>query len=56
MDKKMAPRLFGWPVARIIATANGELVGYLYEWDNGDRQPAWLAGAVADVRYEPLEH
>lgn len=51
----MAPRLFGWPVARIIATATGELVGYLYEWDNGDRQPAWLAGAVADVRYEPLE-
>lgn len=56
MDKKMAPRLFGWPVARIIATVTGELVGYLYRWDNGDRQPAWLAGAVADVRYEPLEH
>ena len=30
------------------------LVGYLYQWNNGDVQPAWFDGAMADVRYEPF--
>lgn len=48
------PRLAGTPIMRIVSKASGELVGYLYEWDNGDLQPAWLNNAKADVRYEPL--
>ncbi len=48
------PRLTGEPIMRILCKKTDSLVGYLYQWDNGDLQPAWLGEAVADVRYEPI--
>lgn len=50
-----APRLTGTPIMRILSKTSGELVGYLYEWDNGDLQPAWFDGEVQGVLYEPIE-
>jgi len=49
------PRLTGEPIMRILCEKTDRLVGYLYQWDNGDVQPAWFDGAMADVRYEPIE-
>ena len=49
------PRLTGEPILRILCKKSDSLVGYLYHWDNGDLQPAWLGDAMAEVRYEPLE-
>ena len=39
---------------RILCNKTNTLVGYLYRWNNGDLQPAWLNIAVAEVRYEPM--
>jgi hypothetical protein len=50
-----APRLTGEPIMRILCKKTDSLVGYLYQWDNGDLQPAWLKDAMADVRYEPID-
>ncbi|MEZ6055037.1 MAG: hypothetical protein R3C02_27290 [Planctomycetaceae bacterium] len=41
-----APRLTGTPIMRILSKTSGELVGYLYEWDNGDLPPARFDGEV----------
>lgn len=49
------PRLTGEPVMRILCKKSESLVGYLYQWDNGDVQPAWFHNAMADVRYEPMD-
>ena len=49
------PKLFGAPVLQILSRTAGEKVGYLYEWDNGERQPLWLSDPVEDVRYVPLQ-
>ena len=49
-----APRLTGVPIMRILCKKTDSLVGYLYQWDNGDLQPAWLDDAMAEVRYEPI--
>ncbi len=48
------PRLTGEPVMRILCETSGGVVGYLYRWNNGDLQPAWLNGARSDVRYAPM--
>ncbi len=48
------PRLTGEPIMRILCKKTDSLVGYLYQWDNGDLQPAWLNEAMAKVRYEPI--
>lgn len=48
------PRLTGEPIMRILCKKTDELVGYLYQWNNGDVQPAWLDGPMAEVRYEPI--
>ncbi|MCJ7874745.1 hypothetical protein [Phaeobacter sp. J2-8] len=50
----MKPRLTGEPIMRILCKTSENLVGYLYQWNNGDVQPAWFDGAIADVRYEPF--
>lgn len=50
-----APRLTGTPIMQILSNATGGLVGFLYEWDNGDLQPAWFNGEVQGVLYEPME-
>ena len=47
-------RLTGEPIMRILCKNTGNLVGYLYQWNNGDLQPAWLDTAKAEVRYEPI--
>lgn len=49
------PKLFGTPVLRILSNTSGETVGYLYEWDNGERQPLWLSDPVGDVTCVPLQ-
>ncbi|MAU43751.1 hypothetical protein HKX23_16820 [Sulfitobacter sp. KE29] len=48
------PRLTGEPIMRILCKTSENLVGYLYQWNNGDVQPAWFDRAFADVRYEPF--
>lgn len=48
-------RLTGEPIMRILCKRTDTLVGYLYQWNNGDLQPAWLNEAVAAVRYEPIK-
>jgi hypothetical protein len=47
-------RLTGEPILRILCKKTDTIVGYLYQWNNGDLQPAWLNNALADVRYEPM--
>ena len=47
-------RLTGEPIMRILCKNTGNLVGYLYQWNNGDLQPAWLNNAMAEVLYEPM--
>lgn len=49
------PRLTGKPIMRIFCRKTESLVGYLYQWDNGDLQPAWLTEVMVDVRYEPID-
>ena len=49
------PRLTGEPIMRILRKKTDSLVGYLYQWGNGDLQPAWFDDAMAGVRYEPTE-
>jgi len=48
------PRLTGEPIMRILCKKTDNLVGFLYQWNNGDLQPAWLDDALAEVRYEPI--
>ena len=47
-------RLTGEPIMRILCKKTDALVGYRYQWNNGDLQPAWLNNAMAEVRYEPI--
>lgn len=47
---KKEPRLSARPVARLICAETEMTVGYMYEWNNGDRQPAWLGPRVKNVR------
>ena len=47
-------RLTGEPIMRILCKHTDNLVGFLYQWNNGDVQPAWLDGAMVKVRYEPM--
>lgn len=49
------PRLTGEPIMRILCKKTGSLTGYLYQWDNGDLQPAWFDDAMTDIRYEPFD-
>ena len=43
-------RLTGEPIMRILCKKTDALVGYLYQWNNGDLQPAWINEAMAEVR------
>lgn len=47
-------RLTGEPIMRILCKKTDTLVGYLYQWNNGELQPAWLGEVFLEVRYEPL--
>ena len=47
-----AKRLHARAINRILDKETGELVGWLYEWNTGERVPRWKANAVADVIYD----
>jgi hypothetical protein len=49
-----ARRLTGEAIMRIHCKTTDTLVGYLYRWNNGDLQAAWLNHAMDEVRYEPM--
>jgi hypothetical protein len=51
---KKEPRLCARPVARLICAETDMTVGYMYEWNNGDRQPAWFGPRVKNVRSQPM--
>jgi hypothetical protein len=51
---KREPRLCAHPVARLICAESEMTVGYMYEWNNGDRQPAWFGPRVKSVRSVPI--
>jgi hypothetical protein len=51
---KKEPRLGARPVARLICAETELTVGYMYEWNNGDRQPAWFGPRVKNVRSVPM--
>jgi hypothetical protein len=51
---KKEPRLCARPVARLICAETELTVGYMYEWNNGDRQPAWFGLRVKNVRSVPM--
>ena len=53
-DMTPKTRLTGEPIMRILCKKTDNLVGYLYQWNNGDLQPAWLSSAMPEVRYEPM--
>lgn len=50
---KKDPRLSARPVARLVCAETNEPVGYMYEWNNGDRQAAWFGPRVKNVRSVP---
>ena len=51
---KKEPRLCARAVARLICTETEMTVGYMYEWNNGDRQPAWFGPRLKKVRSVPM--
>ena len=51
---KREPRLYARPVARLICAETEMTVGYMYEWNNGDRQPAWFGARLKNVLSVPM--
>lgn len=49
---KNTKRLHAKAIKRILDQETRELVGWLYEWNNGDIVPRWKAKAQTDVIYE----
>lgn len=49
---KEAKRLHARAINRILDKQTGELVGWLYEWNTGERVPRWKVNAVTDVIYD----
>jgi hypothetical protein len=43
------------PIGKIVTRKSGVLVGYLYEWNTGERQNAWLKRPWKHVVIEALE-
>lgn len=39
-------------VKRILDARTREIVGWLYEWNDGTQTPLWKDGAKSDVTYE----
>lgn len=44
----------GEVIAKIIDRKTREHVGFLYEWNNGERQNAWFEKAKDDYFFEEL--
>lgn len=49
-----AQRLVAKLVLRILSRATGDVVGYVYEWNNGERPAMWTAGRLRAIQYAPL--
>ena len=45
-------RLHATPINRILDRKSREVVGWLYEWNTGERRPMWKTGRCEDVIYE----
>ncbi|RLQ84973.1 hypothetical protein [Notoacmeibacter ruber] len=45
----------GAAVARILKRSTREHVGYLYQWNTGEKQDGWFSDTIEDVIYEPLD-
>ena len=41
-------------ILRIVCKNTDALAGYLYLWNTGELQPAWLGDAMTEVRYAHL--
>jgi hypothetical protein len=41
-------------IQRVRSRNTGEVVGYVYRWNDGTTQIMWLAGRVRDVEVEDL--
>ncbi len=48
---KRPKRLHACAIGRIFDRETGELVGWLYEWNTGERVPRWKVEARSDVVY-----
>lgn len=44
-------RLHARAIGRILDRKTGEVVGWLYEWNTGERVPRWKSGPRKDVIY-----
>lgn len=42
------------PIQRVRCRKTGDVVGYVYRWNDGATQTMWLAGRVRDVDVEDL--
>ena len=45
-------RLHAKAIKRILDRETGDLVGWLYEWNTGERVPRWKAKAHKDIVYD----
>ncbi len=48
-------RLHAQAIARLCRPGSGELVGYLYEWNTGECQPAWIGRPMTVFTVEPMD-
>lgn len=39
-------------IKRILDIKSGEVVGWVYEWNTGDRKPMWKNAKCEDVIYD----
>ena len=49
---KEPKRLHAKAIKRILDRETGDLVGWLYEWNTGERVPRWKAKAHKDIVYD----
>ena len=54
MPKPKQKRLFAEPVSEIVSLNTGAVVGWIYRWNNGDLQTAWLCDPQSQVLSQPL--
>ena len=47
-------RLEARAIGRILDRDSGEVVGWLYEWNTGERAQLWRSGKRGDVVYEEM--
>lgn len=50
--KKTNKKLYAWPVQRILDKETLELVGWVYQWNTGERGRTWENGEKNNVIYD----